>query len=604
MEDINKKMQKRYNILDGNIIDSIKEEKEKNKITLRKKKIQNLIMKKRYLDNYSNIDNDLNHINKKSNLNKTTNYNYINDLSSLSIKEELKKRDAVEAILLEKNFKTIFSYINEIYKENNFQIDILKYGLFLLNEKLTRYIKNEDNENKENNDKIIDELIKLNIEDILIKLLNFSMNEIKKNDNDDIILNLAYKILVNYAYLANESQLLFLINVNIIKFHLFFLKFSSEEENIINILKMLYNIFLYTNLDISKLLNYNSNELINILNDYISSAIKKGDKYIIEKILDIYICYLEIIDDNKIENAKYINLNIFNEIYLISLQTIFCKNQTIFSNSLYIIGTMYKILFKTKNIKFLSELILGNNSTKTMISFILDYNYLSAADCIIDLCNIFCYIIKCESYTNDLKIKKQLENFIKKANESNNISGNDIIKVVTILIQQNYTKKIFSKLINVLVALCDSETFYLSIFESNLNPILILINNIDCRIYKIKKKVLIALENLSKKQALTLNIDLIKNQIFNKIKYAIDPNDAYCKDENIIISCLNIIKNLLMTGDILKDLGQKNNNILENFENFGGKEMIERFLNNQNKNIYEKALEIYNEYFNNNKIEL
>jgi len=601
MEDIDQKMKKRFDIFNDNIIKTTKEEKEKNRITLRKKKIQNLIMKKRYYDNYSKIDFNINKNNNNNNNNNNKNKEYMIDISSFIIKEELKKKDTVESILLEKNFETIFSYINEIYNQNNFQIDILKYGLFLLNEKLLRYSKNEDTENENdnnenNNTKLIDELIKLNIEDIIIKLLTFSLNEIKNKDNDDIILNLAYQILVNYSYLADESQLYFLISDNAIKFHIFFMKFSSNEQNLINILRMLYNVSLNNNSNIYKLLNYNNNELINILNEYISSGIKTGKNSIVDKILDIYFCYLDLIEQDIKENSKYMNLKIMNEIYISALQTIFVNSKQIFSNSLYIIGAIYKILFKTNNIDILSKLILDNNNTKNMVSHILDYDYATSPEYIIDFSNIICNIIKCESYANDLKTKKNLEKFINEVN-NNNINGDEIIIIVTTLLQKNYTKKIFSKLINILIALCDSETFYINLFESLSNPILLLINNIDCRIYKIKKKVLIAIEKLTEKHELKISNELVKNHIFNKIKYAIDPDDSFCIDETIIITCLNIIKNLLIVGDIIKSFGGRNNT-LEAFENYGGKEMIEKFLINKNKNIYEKALEIYKEYFN------
>ena len=596
MEDIDKKIQKRFDKLNEDIVDTIKEEKEKNRISLRKKKIQNLIMTKRYLDNYSNIDNNINH--KNNNSKSNANKEYMFDISTLLINEELKKKDTIEGILLEKNFHTIFNYINEIYKKNNFQIDILKYGLFLLNEKLLRYNNNEDNINKkDNNSQLINVLIKFNIEDILIKLLTFSMNEIKNEDKDHLILNVAYQILVNYSFLANEYQLKFLISDNAIKFHLFFLKFSSEEQNIENILRLIYNILLYNIIYITIFFNYNNHELIKILNDYISSAIKSNKNKIIEKILDIYFCYIEIIEENIKENSKYMNQKILNEIYLAALESIYIKNENIFSNSIYLIGTIYKILYKTNNINFLSELILRNNDTKSMMIYILDYDFSNSAQNIIYFCNIFCYLIKCESYSDNLEIKKQLEKFIKEINSSHDLKGDEIIIITVSLIQRNYTIKIFSKLINVLIALCDSETFYINLFESLSNPILLLINNIDCRIYKIKKKVLIALEKLTEKQQLKLSNELVKNHIFNKIKYAIDPHDSYCRDEEIIIICLNIIKNLLAVGDIMQSLGGKNNT-LEAFENYGGKEMIEKFLVNKNKKIYDKALEIYNGYFN------
>lgn len=594
MEDIDKKFQKRFNMFNDDINET-KEEKELNRINLRKKKIQNIMMCKRYFDNYSNIDNNLNHKNNINNNNSQKKENeYMIDISSFLIKEELKKKETIDSILSEQNFNTIFDYINEIYKENNFQIDILKYGLFLLNQKL---LNCTDIENEEDKNKIIDDIIKFNLEDIIIKLLNFSMNEIKNKDNNDIILNLAYQILVNYAYLGNEKQLLFLINDNLIKFHLFFLKYSSNEQILINIMRMIFNICTDNEGITNKLFDYNNYELIKLLNDYISSGVKSNKKIIVNKILDIYSCYVNILKYNYNYDSKYINLTILEQIYLASLEAIFMNSKDVYSNCIYLIGSIYKILFKTNNIDILGKYIFNNINTKSMANYILDYDYSKSAENINDFCNIICYIIKCETYSNDLNIKKQLEKFINEIN-SNNINGDEIIIIVTSLLQKNYTKKIKSKLINVLIALCDSETFYINIFESLSNPILILINNINCPDYKIRKKVLIALEKLTEKQELKISNELVKNQIFNEIKNVIDIDSSYCGKEDMIISCLNIIHNLLIVGDIIKSFGGKNTTLIA-LENYGGKEIIEKLLNHESKNIYERASVIIKEYFNN-----
>ena len=597
MEDIDKKMQKRYNMINEDIVNIAKEEKEKNRINIRKKKIQNLMMRKRYFEIYSN--NGFN-TNKKNDSNKNIkNSDYIIDISSFLIKEELKKKETIQKILLEKDYKTIFEYINEIYKEKNFQIDYLKYGLFLLNEKLLKYTNNENqwnHINNEENSKIIDELIKNNIKDIILKLLAFSMNEIKKKDNDDIILNLAYQILVNYSYLANEHQLSFLISDNLLNFHLFFLKYSSEEQNLLNIMRMIFNICLDNNINLNNIFIYNNNELINLLNDYISSGVKTNKYFIVEKILDIYGAYLDFIKMNFKDKKEDINLKIIEEIYLTTLQSIFMNNKKVYSYSIFVIGLIYKILFISNNINTLSEFILKYDNTKSMVRYILDFDYQFAGEDINDFCKIIYYIIKCESYSNDLTTKKQLEKFIKEIN-SNNINGDDIIIAITSLFQRNYTSKITSKLINVLIAFCDSETFHITLFENLSNPILILINNINCREYKIRKKVLIALEKLTEKHELKINNELVRLQIFNELKYIIDPDNSYCRDIDMIITCLNIIYHLLVVGGIIKSFGGKNN-ILETFENYGGKEVLEKLLNHKNKNIHDKALALINEYFN------
>ena len=97
---------------------------------------------------------------------------------------------------------------------------------------------------------------------------------------------------------------------------------------------------------------------------------------------------------------------------------------------------------------------------------------------------------------------------------------------------------------------------------------------------------------------------MVKNKIFNKLKYIDDHNCSFCCEENMILSSLNIIYNLLVVGDIIKSFGSKINNNLNSFECYGGREMIEKLMNNKSKKIYEKALVIFNEYFNKNEINL
>ena len=606
MDEIDKRMKDRFDLFNEDTINSSKQEKEISRVNLRKKKVQNIMMRKRYFDNYSFIS--LNNSSIKSNKRR----NNIIDISSFLIDDDLKRKETVQKIISENSFKTIFNYINEIYKINDFQIDKLKYGLFLLNEKLLKLInerdedelKSDDDNNKIelDNNKIISELIEYNIKDIINKLLTFSYSEIKSKDNETIILTLAYQILVNFTYLSNEIQINFLISENTLKLHLYFLRFSSEEHNIINILRMFYNIFvIYNTPQLNNIFTFNKNELINLLNEYISSGINSKNYIIIDKILDIYSEYLGKINNELDENIN-INDILLEEIYESTLQSIFCNSKNIFSNCLYIIGMIFKICFKTNKIDILSKFIL-NNYTKQAIQLLLDYNYIDSPENIHDFCRVIYYIIKCESYCKDKNTKKQLESFIKAINNGN-MNDYEIIFIVVTLIQKNYANKIISKLINILIAICESESFYLNLFESLSNPILILINNINCPNYKLRKKVLTALENLTDKKELRICNELVRNQIFNKIKFIVDPDYSYCGEENMILSCLNIIYNLLTVGDIIKSLGGKTNNNLSSFEYYGGREMIEKLMNSKSKNIYEKALIIYNEYLNRNEINI
>ena len=118
-----------------------------------------------------------------------------------------------------------------------------------------------------------------------------------------------------------------------------------------------------------------------------------------------------------------------------------------------------------------------------------------------------------------------------------------------------------------------------------------------------QKKVLTALEKLTDKQELKICNELVENQIFNKIKFIVDPDYSYCGEENMILSCLNIIYNLLVVCDIISFGGKMNNN-LNSFEYYGGREMIEKLMNSKSKKIYEKALIIYNNYLNKNEINI
>ena len=67
MESIEQKIQKKFNLTTEDLINQTKEEKQQNRINLRKKKIQNIMMRKRYYDNFSNIVLDDNKVNNTVN---------------------------------------------------------------------------------------------------------------------------------------------------------------------------------------------------------------------------------------------------------------------------------------------------------------------------------------------------------------------------------------------------------------------------------------------------------------------------------------------------------------------------------------------------------
>ena len=92
MDEIDKRIQNRYNIFNSNSINSNKEEKEKCKINLRKKKIQNIMMRKRYYDEYSNISSHNNNLKlnkKRSNIIDISSFLSINLVSFKETKSSI-----------------------------------------------------------------------------------------------------------------------------------------------------------------------------------------------------------------------------------------------------------------------------------------------------------------------------------------------------------------------------------------------------------------------------------------------------------------------------------------------------------------------------------
>ena len=89
----------------------------------------------------------------------------------------------------------------------------------------------------------------------------------------------------------------------------------------------------------------------------------------------------------------------------------------------------------------------------------------------------------------------------------------------------------------------------------------------------------------------------IKHNILDYIKKAIDPNTTYCHDEKLILTALKIINNLISIGEIFKKLNGFNP-VLREFENIGGKELLDNLLCNKSEFVYNNALKIIERYYN------
>ena len=559
------------------------------------------------------IKNEL-YFKKKNNFaeSKTITNSEINNeinIKNLRIEPNLKDEKYINEILSTDGFDSIFNYIKEIYNNNNnFNIDMVKYGLYLLNEKLLN-LENKNNNILEQNNFIN----KYNFNEIIYLLLAFSKNDDNnKIDYDPIILKLTYQIIANYCFLCpNETEVEFLINDKFNDLHLYFFDIISDKIILKNILIMIYNICIENNKYINKLLTFNNNKFYNLLSDYINNY--QTDNNIIEIILDLLIFYINIFNkaqtnkeiqkDHLIEmkdnTIKYDN-NLIENIYDISLILIYNKQNNIFSNSIYLISKIFKIMYKSNDFVLINK-IINNNNTKSTLLFILEKDYEDFPNDIISLSEIIKYIIKfyskCSSQ-NELKLNiiNLLDNIEYNLNEDKEII--DIFINLLSCKKIKMKEKIAIKLIETISAFLLNSYLFKKISEYNKDEILdIIINYINSSNYEIRKKIIKILENITNKNDIILSDYLIKNKILNYIKNSIDPNLTYCNDEKIIVKALKVINNLISMGEIFKKMNGYNS-VSINFENIGGKELLENLLCNKSELVYKTSLQIIEQYYN------
>ena len=380
-----------------NTFDIIKE-REKIYNNMRKTRIRNEIF------NVKNISPE------KSGNNIANNNDII--IENLNIDPQLKNEKYINEIISSNNFDEIFKYIKEIYNNKSFNIDLIKYGLFLLNEKLL---------NLENNNLIVNEcnfINNYNFKEIIMLLFEYSKNENKKIDYDPIILNLTYQILANLCYYyPNNEEILFLFDDKFLELHIYFFDLTSEKDTIKNILLISFNICCDNNEIINKILTFDNKRFFNLLIEYINNY--QNDNEIIEIILDLFIFYINLFNNYKTkikkekdgliemkDNTINCDWNIVENIYDISLLLLYTKQNTIFTNALYLISVILKKIYKSNNIELVGKFINDNN-TKSMIIFILEKDYKNITQSLIFLSDIIKYIIKFHSkswISNELKL--------------------------------------------------------------------------------------------------------------------------------------------------------------------------------------------------------
>ena len=551
---------------------------------------------KERLDNYNKIRKDklnkalfnknINSKEEKTNNNLAENLD-MNELiiSNLNIKEELKNENYINSLLNDDYIDNIMEFINI-----NMNVDYIEYGLYLLNEKIN--LKND-----------INYLNKYNLEELFFSLLNYSKNESTKLNFNPIILKLIYNLLINYVKIAKNLDISFLCNEQFFNLHIYFLDYISDLSVTKNILEFIKEIALKDNNKlICKFFEDEEkaffNKLIEMIND------NQSNYEICEIILNLFICYINVFNNfNKIKSKKsieiemkdntiYYNNKIIENIYNISIILLLNKH---FDKSLYLISNIIKIIYKSNNIEIFDNIIINKNNV-LMLEFILEKDYSDCQNNIIYTADIFKYIIKF-GWNNSNKVIEIIQEVDNYFNKNNNI----LKTFIHLLLNQNLKlkEKTILKLIDVIYIIIKKELYINKISEDEkYNIYKIILNYIKSSNYKIRKKTMKILEKMIIVKKDYIQADyLVKKKILFLIKQAIDPSITYCSDEKIILMALNVIDNLLSLGESIKALNGVNTVLIE-FENIGGKEMLDNLLSNRSELVFNYAADLIDNYFN------
>ena len=530
--------------------------------------------------------NSQSNIKIKSNFNKVSQENYYElNIQNLNIEPELKNENNIKAILTEDNLDKILEYITKY--ENN---DYIKYGIYLLKEKF-------------NSIKDISILDKYDFQELFFSLLNYSKNESTKLNFEPIMVKFIYDLIINYVDIANNMNTSFLCDEKYFDLHLYFID-NISDMNIVKIILGCIEKILVNNDGklICEIFEYNNeiffNKLIEILNDF------QKNNEIIPIILELFINYINIFNrfeklnskkSTEIEmkdNTYYYNNNIIETIYNHSLSLISTKH---FDNSLYIISNIIKIVHKSKNFEIFEKIITNPNNI-LMLNFILEKDYSNCAENLGYLSDVIKYKIKLGFADKNVDIKELVNSVDKNLNEYDSILN----IFIDLLLNHEFKlkDKISVKLIEVIQEILKNEIYINEISDDDkYNIYEIILEYIQSSNYKIRKKIMKILKIITNNRDYIQADSLLKNKILYYIKQAIDPSITYCTDEKLILLALNILNNFLSLGDSIKVLNGVNT-VLYEFENIGGKEMLDNLLCNKSENVFNYTSNLIDKYFN------
>lgn len=507
-------------------------------------------------------------------------------LSDMKLKSD--ENEELLSIITQSDTKEIFTLIKEIlntsYNESN-----VKRGLYLLREKLTNQFVNEQSIN-------INEIIENGFVEIVLRIFELSKKEIETNDNNDSLLYEIYFILINFSYYANKDQNAFFVTKQFMMYHSFFLKFSSNDKLIENILFLFAN---YANENPKEIFdNKNNEDFTNTIIDIATSAISHNKIDILMSINDLLNAYIHSIYSfaKKVNFSVELNLNFI--ISSLSIAHNLLNIQSLFNTAIYCIAKAMKLLIKVNLSSALLAYIVKN---KDIFTILLSVDYMSLSTTgnpLIAFASIISSVFVAESEQTPPVVEDniQMTDRLYGSIFDYLIEELFIIDFLNCRFNEKYSPRVKYKLIKSVNSIILIERFIKNVLENELT--ISIMNSINSSNYLIRRASLDFVLSMSKYKMFSIGAFFVKKGLLIKLISLIDPESTMCPDVELILICLDIIENVLNKGEWIAKINGRNS-FVDKFEIIGGRNAIEKLLGHPNKRVYLKAEELESCFFSN-----
>ena len=495
-------------------------------------------------------------------------------------------------IITQSDTKEIFTLIKEIFNSSYNESNV-KRGLHLLREKLTNQLVDEKTINTY-------EIIENGFIDIVLRIFDLSKKEIETEDNNDSLLYEIYFILINFSYYANKEQNAFFITRQFMLYHSFFLKYSSNDKLIGNIIFLFAN---YANENSKEIFdNKNNEDFTNSIIDIATSAIAHNKIDILISINDLLNAYIFSIYSHAKTFKFNVELNLKFIISSLSIVHNLLNIQSLFDTAIYCVSKTMKLLIK-ENLS--SALLTYISNHKDLFSTLLSVDYMSSsskANALVAFSSIISSIFVAES----VQLPPVAENNVQMMDRIYLSIVEYLIEELFIIdffnsrFKENFSSRVKCKIIKAVRDLTLIERFINNVIENEITTSII--NSVNCSNYSIRRASLDFLLSISKFKMFSIGASLIKRGLLIKMISLIDPESSMCPDAEIILTCLEIITNILNKGEWIEKINGKNS-FVEKFEIIGGRNAIEKLLGHPNKRVYLRAEEFESCFFPNCEME-